>query len=153
MKGSPGVVKELKDRLAEELAASIAYTRSFSMFGLWGYRKLASDAMDRAKDEMGHAHKLMVRIFELEDTIPTRVGVILTGDDTLSMITSGRDSEKDAIGKYNRSIEIARAAGDNDTAELFEGILVEETEHMREQDAFLIQIGHMTLANFLSSML
>lgn len=152
MKGSPRVLESLSARLSEEFAACVGYTRFSEMLELWGYKKLADVYMGVAKDEMKHAGMLMHRIFELGGAIPTAVAAVVAGNVPPEMIRNGAESEADAQIKYNHSTSVAQAANDFATAEMLQSILEDETRHLTLQEGYIVQIGDMSLANFLSTL-
>ena len=69
MKGNDKIIEHLNARLAEELTAINQYMVHAEMCDNWGYKQLAEAIEKRAKDEMKHAEKLIVRILFL-DGIP-----------------------------------------------------------------------------------
>jgi bacterioferritin len=60
------------------------------------------------------------------------------------------DLEKDAVGRLNKGIELARGKEDNGTRSLLEKILTDEETHIDWLEAQLQQIQDMGLENYLA---
>jgi len=59
--------------------------------------------------------------------------------------------EVNAVAMYNKSIQIARDAGDDTSRELFSRLLKDEEEHVDFLEAQLHQINEMGYAQYLSN--
>lgn len=154
MKGDPKVIEQLNARLSEELAAISQYMVHSEMAEDWGYRKLHETVEKRAIDEMKHAEKLIGRILFLEGKpIVSNLAKIVIGEDIPQQIQNDTKGEADAIQAYNKTIQLAAAAGDNGTKELLDSILQDEEAHIDLLESQAGQIEQMGLENFLNSQL
>jgi bacterioferritin len=154
MKGDPKVIEQLNARLSEELAAISQYMVHSEMAEDWGYGKLHETVEKRAIDEMKHAEKLIGRILFLEGKpIVTNLTKIVIGEDIPQQIQNDTKGEADAIQAYNKTIQLAVAAGDNGTKELLDSILQDEEAHIDLLESQAGQIEQMGLENFLKSQL
>lgn len=150
MKGSPGVIATLNDRLAAEHAGIVQYISHQAVCENWGYQKLSKYIMGRAKEEMKHVGMLMDRILFLEG-VPTliNVGTVEIGSDVGEMFINDQTREAEAIAGYTESIDIAIANKDFATRALLEAILNDESEHINVIEANVSQISMMGLDNYL----
>lgn len=154
MQGNQQIIDQLNLRLVEELTAINQYKNNRSLFSIWGYSQLVTYIDERIDDEQQHFDKLIERIRFL-DGIPIvgMIGEVFSGGDVKQMHLFDRASELDAIKKYNETINLCNSLGDNGTIMALESILVDEEDHIRDLDAQLIQIGQITLQNYLSAKL
>ena len=154
MKGDPKIIEQLNARLSEELAAISQYMVHSEMAEDWGYGKLHETVEKRAIDEMKHAEKLIGRILFLEGKpIVSNLAKIVIGEDIPQQIQNDTKGEADAIQAYNKTIQLAAAAGDNGTKELLDSILQDEEAHIDLLESQAGQIKQMGLENFLKSQL
>jgi bacterioferritin len=61
--------------------------------------------------------------------------------------------EHNAVGMYNKSIQVARDAGDDQSRELFSKLLKDEEEHVDWLEAQMHQIGEIGYERYLSNQL
>ena len=152
MLGNPEITDRLNVLLRSELAAINQYVTHAQMDEIWGYPKLSEYVMGRAKEEMGHAEKLLERIIFLEaDPIVNILDPIVIGKVVPDQLANDRTAEKTAISSYNEAVRLCANNDDNGTRELLEDILEDEERHIREIEEHLYNIAQMGLANFLSS--
>ena len=138
MKGNDKVIKQLNERLADELTAISQYIVHAELCENWGYEKLHNAIKKRAIDEMKHAEKLIARIVFLEGKpIVSELRKMHIGPDVEKQHKNDWQAERDAITDYNRDIRICVEQGDNGTRELFEALLKDEENHL---DLSLIHI-------------
>lgn len=152
MKGNLEVIDSLNALLRSELAAVIQYEIHASLSEVWGYGKLSDYIETRAKEEMGHAGRLMDRIVFLEglpqtQTLPT----IATGSAVQEHLLEDQMSEMQAITDYNEAVRLCANLGDNASRDLLESILVDENRHLQEIEEHIYGLEQMGLANFLST--
>jgi bacterioferritin len=144
-------VELLNQLLADELTAINQYIVHAEMNENWGYQRLEKMAMDRAKQEMKHAEKLIARILFLNGTPNvTRVKEVKIGADVPQQMKNDLAAEAQAVQNYNRSIRTTLDSGDQGTRELLEQILKDEEDHAGELQAQLDQISQMGLNSYLS---
>jgi bacterioferritin len=153
MQGNADVIQCLQEVLRGELTAINQYFLHAEMLENWGYIGLANYTRKESIGEMKHAETCIHRILFLEglpnlqDLFPLRIGMNVT-----DMHKNDLQLEYDAVARLNRSIEVARQAGDNGSRELFERILVDEEEHVDFLEAELTKIEQMGIQNYLTTL-
>ena len=80
-------------------------------------------------------------------TEPMQINI---GANVKAQIESDLKLEIDAVGMYNRSIELARQEGDNASRELFDKLLRDEEEHVDWLEAQLHQIEEIGYERYLA---
>jgi bacterioferritin len=130
------VVGVLNEALATELVCVLRYKRHFFMSQGINSPNAASEFLQHATDEQGHADRIAARIVQLQgapnfdpDGLSTRSHAeYIEGTDLVGMIREDLVAERIAIASYN---EIIRWLGDKDvtTRRLMEDILAVEEEH------------------------
>ena len=151
MKGNPKVIAHLQEALHEELVAINQYFLHAEMCENWKYEKLSRYIKKQSIDEMKHAEALIERILFLDGsptlTEPMQINV---GSNVRAQIESDLKLEVEAVGMYNRSVEVARAEGDNASRELFEKLLKDEEEHVDWLEAQVHQMNEIGYERYLS---
>jgi len=151
VKGNDQVIACLNEVLKAELTAINQYFLHAEMLNNWGYQKLYGYVRRESIDEMKHAEKLMERILFLEgdpnmsDMFPLRIG-----RDVKAQFENDLKLELEALPRLNTAIQVAVAAGDNGSRELFEDILVDEEEHVDWLEAQLHMISEIGIQNYLA---
>lgn len=145
MKGDTRIIEALNDVLTAELTAINQYFIHAKMCGNWGYKRLAEHNRHEAIDEMKHAEELIERILLL-DGVPNvqRLGKVSVGETVREQLELDLALEKEAVARLNAAIELAVAAHDNGTRELFEELLTSEEEHLdwlEAQRELIEQVG------------
>ncbi len=151
MKGDPKIIDQLNEILTGELTAINQYFLHAKMCQNWGYKRLYEHIRKESIDEMKHADELMERVLFLEG-LPNvqRLGKVNVGQTVLEMFKNDLAVEMEAIPRLNRSIEAARAAGDNGTEHLLVEILTSEEEHVDWLEAQLELVKQIGEANYLA---
>jgi bacterioferritin len=100
---------------------------------------------------MKHAEKLIEHILFLEGT-PNMTGPaqIKVGKTVKEQFENDLKSELSAIKSYNDAVKLARAEGDNGSADLFTANLRDEEEHTDWLEAQLSQIKEVGYERYLS---
>jgi len=151
MKGNPKVLEHLQEALTEELMAINQYFLHAEMCENWRYGKLGNFIKKQSIDEMKHAEVLIERLLFLDATPNlTELMKLTVGRNVREQIESDLKLEIEAVGMYNRAIQIARDEGDNASRELFERLLKNEEEHVDWLEAQMYQIGEMGYERYLS---
>ena len=121
MQGDPEIIDALNEILTAELTAINQYFIHAKMRENWGFGKLAAIARKESIEEMEDADKIIERILYL-DGVPNlqRYNPVLVGETVPEQLALELETEKAAIERYNRSIALAVAKGDNGTRELLE---------------------------------
>lgn len=151
MQGNPKVIAALNEALKEELTAINQYFLHAEMCENWHYDKLGAYIKKQSIDEMKHAEVLIERILFLDGAPNLTETIKLTvGQNVKQQLESDLKLEINAVGMYNRSIEMAREAADNASRELFERLLKDEEEHVDWLEAQLHQIHEIGYERYLS---
>ena len=131
MRGDDEVIELLNEQLTSELTAINQYFLHSKMQGNWGFTKLAEHTRAESIEEMQHAEKITDRILFLEGLpnyqrlLPLRVGQSVREQFTCDLAV-----ELEVVDRLRPGIAMCRAKGDITTANLFEGILADEEEHI-----------------------
>jgi bacterioferritin len=151
MKGNAKIIEALNDVLTAELTGINQYFVHAKMCANWGYQRLAEHNRKEAIDEMKHADEVIDRILYLEG-IPNmqRLGKVRVGETVAEQMKLDLKLEVEAVGRLNKSVELAVQLHDNGTRELFEKILVSEEEHVDWLEAQLELIKQVGEKNYLT---
>lgn len=151
MQGNPKVIDRLNQALKEELTAINQYFLHAEMCENWHYDKLGAYIKKQSIDEMKHAEVLIERILFLDGTPNlTELMQLNVGPNVKAQLESDLKLEVEAVEMYNKSVEVAREAGDNASRELFEKLLKDEEEHVDWLEAQLHQIKEIGYERYLS---
>ncbi len=151
MKGKAEVVDVLQQALAEELQAINQYFLHSEMQNNWGYKRLHAEIKKQAIGEMKHAEVLIERILFLEGLPDLNTfSKLKIGKTVEQQLENDLALEKGAVADYNAYIAVARKAGDNASADLFETLLKDEEQHVDFLEAQLAIIKAVGLQNYLA---
>jgi bacterioferritin len=152
MKGDERVVEKLDELLCDELTAINQYMVHSEMCANWGYERLHQAIEKRARQEMGHAEKLITRIIFLDGT-PTvsRLNQIHIGADVLKQLQADKEAEMHTNSMYNEAIHLADEAKDAATRELLESIVQDEDAHVDWLEEQLDQVAQLGIPLYLST--
>ena len=130
------VVKLLNEALATEIVCTLRYRRHYFMASGIHAEAVASEFLQHANEEQGHADQIAARIVQLQgepnfnpDGLTSRSHAeYQEGSSLVDMIREDLVAERIAIESYG---EIVRFIGDKDptSRRLMEGILAVEEEH------------------------
>jgi len=130
------VISVLNEALATELVCVLRYKRHYFMAQGINASNAATEFLQHATDEQGHADRIATRIVQLQgepnfdpDGLASRSHAeYVAGSDLVDMIKEDLVAERIAIDSYN---EIIRWLADKDvtTRRLIEDILAVEEEH------------------------
>jgi bacterioferritin len=151
MQGHADVIQLLNDVLCAELTAINQYFIHARMLENQRYSKLAKHAQEESIGEMKHARDVIDRILYL-DGVPNmqKYMKINVGQTVPEQHQFDLATEKDAVDRLNRGIELCRSLGDNGSRVLLESILKEEEGHIDWLEAQLLQIQQLGLENYLA---
>ncbi|HUQ92927.1 MAG TPA: bacterioferritin [Bryobacteraceae bacterium] len=151
MKGNPKVIAALNEALKEELTAINQYFLHAEMCENWHYTRLGDYIKKQSIDEMKHAEAIIERILFL-DGVPTMTDPmqLTIGKNVKEQLESDLKLEIEAVGQYNRAVQLAREEGDNISRELFERLLKDEEEHVDWLEAQLHQIREIGYERYLT---
>jgi bacterioferritin len=130
------VVKLLNEALATEIVCVLRYKRHYFMATGIHAEGVASEFLQHANDEQGHADELAQRIVQLggepnfnpEGLLTRSHAEYVEGDTLVDMIKEDLVAERIAIDSYR---EIVNYVGNDDptTRRMMEGVLAKEEEH------------------------
>ena len=153
MKGNTQVIARLNDALREELTAINQYFVHAEMCHNWGYHRLGGYIRKQSIGEMKHAEELLERIIFLDGAPNMQPLALTVGKDVRTQLQNDLNLELKAVEMYNEAVKIARDAGDNASAQLFERLLKDEEEHADFLEAQVHQIGEIGYERYLSRQL
>jgi bacterioferritin len=99
---------------------------------------------------MKHAEKLIERILFLDGTPKMEYLDLNIGGTVREQIEADCKLEVAAVAMYNKSVQMAREAGDDQSRELFSQLLKDEEEHVDWLEAQLHQIKEIGYERYLS---
>lgn len=154
MKGNDKVIAALNKALHEELTALSQYFIHAEMLENWMYEKLAKFTKKLSIVEMKHAEKLIERILFL-DGVPSLVWPAQSkvGKTVAEQLKYDLEVELGAVKSYNEAAALARAEGDNGSADLFAANLKDEEGHADWLEAQLNLIEEIGYERYLSTQL
>jgi bacterioferritin len=151
MRGNPDVIAQLNQALREELTAINQYFLHAEMCHNWGYHRLGDYIKKQSIDEMKHAEKLIERLLFLDATPKMDVMELSVGQNVKAQLDADLTLEENAVGMYNKAIQISRDAGDDASRELFTLLLKDEEAHVDWLEAQLHQIKEIGYERYLSN--
>ena len=150
MRGNAKVIAQLNQALKEELTAINQYFLHAEMMHNWGYHKLGAYIKKQSIGEMKHAEAIMERLLFLDATPKMDYMELNVGKNVKEQLEGDLKLEVNAVAMYNKSVQIARDAGDDTSRELFSRLLKDEEEHVDFLEAQLHQIKEMGYERYLS---
>jgi bacterioferritin len=142
------VVKLLNEALATEIVCVLRYKRHYFMASGIYAEGVASEFLQHANEEQGHADLIAQRIVQLggepnlnPDGLTTRSHAeYVEGTDLIDMIRENLVAERIAIDSYREMINYV-GADDSTTRRMLEGILAMEEEHAEDLVSLLAKIS------------
>ncbi len=151
MKGSEKVIAALNGALQEELTAINQYFLHSEMCENWKYTRISKYVKKLSIVEMKHAEELIERILFLDGSPNMAAPLQLrVGKTVKQQLENDLKLELGAVKLYNDAVKLARAEGDNGSADLLMSILKDEEEHADWQEAQLTQIKDLGYELYLS---
>jgi bacterioferritin len=151
MRGNKKVIEQLNLALREELTAINQYFLHAEMCHNWGYHALGDFIRKQSIDEMKHAEELIERLLFLDATPNMEPMELNVGQSVKAQLEADLKLEVNAVGMYNKAVQIARENGDDQSRELFSKLLKDEEEHVDWLEAQLHQIKEMGYERYLSN--
>jgi bacterioferritin len=149
MRGNDTVIALLNEALREELTAINQYFIHAEMCHNWGYHGIGSYIRKQSIDEMKHAEKLIERILFLDGTPKMEYLELNVGGDVRAQLEADFKLEVNAVAMYNKAVQVAREAGDDQSRELLSALLKDEEEHVDWLEAQLHQIKELGYERYL----
>ena len=143
------VVKILNEALATEIVCVLRYKRHYFMASGINAESVATEFLQHANEEQGHADLIAQRIVQLggepnfnPDGLTTRSHAeYVEGETLIDMIKEDLVAERIAIDSYREMINYVNT-DDPTTRRMLEGILAMEEEHAEDLNSLLEKIGH-----------
>ena len=151
MRGNDQVIAQLNLALKEELTAINQYFLHAEMCDNWGYHRLGSYIKKQSIDEMKHAEVLIERLLFLDATPKMDYMDLTIGANVKAQLEADLKLEHNAVAMYNKSIQIARDAGDDTSRDLFSKLLKDEEEHVDWLEMQMHQIKEIGYERYLSN--
>ena len=151
MRGNKKVIDQLNLALREELTAINQYFLHAEMCHNWGYHALGDFIKKQSIDEMKHAEILIERILFLDATPTMELMELNVGQNVKGQLEADLKLEVNAVAMYNKAIQVAREAADDQSRELFSKLLKDEEAHVDWLEAQLHQIKEMGYERYLSN--
>ncbi|MGH4016574.1 MAG: bacterioferritin [Pseudonocardiaceae bacterium] len=131
MRGDEQVLALLNEQLTSELTAISQYFLHSKMQANWGFTKLAEHTRKESFEEMHHAERVTDRILFLEG-LPNyqRLFNLRVGQTVREQFDADLAVELEVVDRLRPGIAMCREKGDITTANLFEGILADEEDHI-----------------------
>jgi bacterioferritin len=132
----PRIVGFLNRALAHELSAVQQYLAQARLTALWGLDEVSECLRRDAQEELEHADRFITRM--LYYGIAPQGGQLASvrlGRSMAELQARNRELEMEAVRLYDEAAAYCRRTGASDDAALFESILEDELEHVREIDA------------------
>ncbi|HBB87520.1 MAG TPA: bacterioferritin [Blastocatellia bacterium] len=142
------VVKILNEALATEIVCVLRYKRHYFMASGINAESVATEFLQHANEEQGHADLIAQRIVQLggapnfnPDGLTTRSHAeYVEGETLIDMIKEDLVAERIAIDSYREMINYVNT-DDPTTRRMLEGILAMEEEHADDLNNLLEKIG------------
>src|SRR5438128_3274389 len=150
MKGNPKVIAALQEALREELMAINQYFLHAEMCENWHYSKLGDFIKKQSIDEMKHAEELIERLLFLDATPKMEYLELSIGSNVKQQLEADLALEINAVAMYNKAVQAAREAGDDQSREIFSKLLKDEEEHVDWLEAQVHQIKEMGYERYLT---
>jgi bacterioferritin len=131
MHGDTRVIEFLNEQLTAELTAINQYFLHARMQENWGLTVLAKHTRAESIDEMRHAELLTDRILFLQ-SLPNyqKLFPLRIGENVKEMFECDMLIEVEAVEGLRAGIDYMRSIGDYTSANIFEGILADEENHV-----------------------
>jgi bacterioferritin len=151
VQGNPDVIELLNEVLTAELTSINQYFIDAKMCENWGYERLAHHFREESIDEMKDAEVLIERILYLEG-VPNlqRLGTVRVGEDVPEKLRLALDTEREAIERLARGIELCSERHDHGSREMLEHILEGEEEHADFLESQLSLIDDLGAVQYLA---
>jgi bacterioferritin len=131
MRGDEEVISLLNEQLTSELTAINQYFLHAKMQANWGFTRLAEHTRAESIEEMQHAELITDRILFLGG-LPNyqRLATLRIGQTVKEQFSADLEIEVEVLDRLRPGIAMCRDKGDITTANLFEGILRDEENHI-----------------------
>ncbi|WP_038051109.1 bacterioferritin [Thioalkalivibrio sp. ALJ1] len=132
----PRIVGYLNRAVAHELSAVQQYLAQARLTAMWGMVDVSDCLRRDAQEELDHADRFITRMFHYGVTPNgSQLAPVRLGRSMAELLARNRELEMEAVRLYDEAAVYCRRVGAQDDAALFERILEDELEHVREIDA------------------
>ena len=131
------MIQLLKEDLAGEYQAIIAYTVYSQVLKGAAYTDIARELELHASEELAHAIKIAKQIDYLGGMPGVTPKPVKTSNDPVAMLRADLENERTTVGRYRERIWQAEAMGEFALSETLRAIIVQEQEHEIDLSAAL----------------
>ncbi len=137
----PKLTGFLRRALNHEMFAVQVYLTQSSLCELWGQQQASDLFSKESEDELGHAKRLIKHMLTL-GLLPngTQLPPISVTHNLHEMLLFDRHLEEEAIFLYSDACRYCARIGDQLSFDLFEGLLLEEKNHLIWIENWLITL-------------
>jgi len=116
--------------LSLELSAVQLYSTQARLVETWGLSDVAKKFSEEAKEEMGHADRIISRMLAL-NVAPnaSQLRPVQLGQNLMDLLNHDLQFENELVGLYAAATNHCARSGDHDNRVFFEGLLKEEQTH------------------------
>jgi bacterioferritin len=131
VKGDPKVIAFLNDALRHELTAISPFWLHYRLLRQWGFGEMARKWKHESIEEMVHADRLIDRIVFLEGAPNLqKLDPLMIGDTVREVLDADLKAEYRARALYREARDVAEAARDYVSKDLFEKLMDDEEGHI-----------------------
>ncbi len=127
--------------LSLELSAVQLYSTQARLVEAWGLSEVARKFSDEAKEEMGHADRIISRMLAL-GVAPnaSQLRPVQLGQNLMELLQIDLKFENELVGLYQQAVNHCARSGDHDSRMFFEGLLQEEQTHSADLIQWIQQL-------------
>ena len=150
MKGNPTVIEALLKACAAEVRSHVQYRQDAAVLENLGLPALAAYLIGRAGEESEHLKKYLARLTFLEGAPAFQPTATVYAADVLAVLNGQLALELQASADYQAAGDMAAAAGDAVTRDLFAEIEADEQEHVNWLEGELAIIGRFGIEAYVA---
>ncbi|MGV6826673.1 MAG: ferritin-like domain-containing protein [bacterium] len=127
--------------LSLELSAVQMYSTQAKLCEAWGLSEVAERMGNEAREEMGHAERIIARMVGL-GVAPnaSQLRPVKLGSSLQQLLESNHAFENELITLYSQAVAHCKRIGDHDNRVFFEALLGEEQHHADEWSSWLKEL-------------
>lgn len=144
MKGDPKVIKGLQAALSLEATLQLQYHADSRMLKAMGLKSLAHKASDYGEDGEGFLDMLMKRLLYFQQSVAYDCDGVADRSDIAGLLAGELELETAVVDPYEQQIQVATAALDDTTRNLYEHLLKWHEQHVEKlerEQALLETLG------------
>jgi bacterioferritin len=129
--------------LSLELSAVQLYTTQARLLGIWGLVEESTRFSEEAKDELGHAERIIGRMLALS-VAPnaSQLRPVKLGQNLNEILVLNLSFENELVELYTQATNHCARVGDHDNRVFFETLLNEEKSHAEELTQWITKLQH-----------